>query len=117
MFGILIAVPPPPLTPNTQLLVGINFMAPKGTRVAHTPPSHAGADAIGCLEICVQQQLMFTADNSGCLQTWDISGFVEHVHDLKPSHFVIVHTFRCHSSAITSLQYDDSLMLLLLRCC
>jgi hypothetical protein len=84
----------------------------RGTRVVCTPPSHTAADAVGCLEVCTQQQLMFTADNAGCVQTWDIAAFVEHAQDPKPSHFTIAHAFRCHASAVTSLQYISSRMLL-----
>lgn len=84
----------------------------RGTLVASTTPSHYGADAISCLEICVAQQLMFTADNSGCVQTWDIAAFVEHTHEPKPAQFSIVHAFRCHASAISSLQYISNRMLL-----
>lgn len=85
----------------------------RGTRASCTVPTHAGADAISCLEINVQQQLMFTADNAGCAQTWDIAGFIDHrEHDPKPSHFAVAHSFRCHASAITSLQYIGSRMLL-----
>ena len=79
----------------------------RGTRVACTAPSHAGADAISCLEVNVPQQLMFTADNAGCVQTWDIAGFIEHRdHEPKPRHFAVAHSFRCHAAAITSLQYS-----------
>ena len=84
----------------------------RGTRVMCTPPSHTAADAVGCLEVCAQQQLMFTADNAGCVQTWDIAGFMEHTHDPKPSQFTIAHAFRCHASAVTSLQYISSRVLL-----
>ncbi len=55
----------------------------RGSRVMQTLPSHAGAEAIGCLEVCPQQQLLFTADNAGSVQTWDISGFVEHTNEVK----------------------------------
>jgi hypothetical protein len=64
------------------------------------------------MEICVAQQLMFTADNSGCVQTWDIAAFVDHTHEPKPSQFSIAHVFRCHASAISSLQYISNRMLL-----
>jgi WD40 repeat protein len=84
----------------------------RGSRVLSTPPSHTGADSISCMEICVDQQLLFTADNSGFVQTWDIAGFIEHTHELKPGQFAIAHAFRCHASAISSLQYISSRMLL-----
>ncbi len=84
----------------------------RASRVLSTPPSHTGADSISCMEICVDQQLLFTADNSGYVQTWDIAGFIEHTHELKPGQFAIAHAFRCHASAINSLQYISSRMLL-----
>jgi WD40 repeat protein len=85
----------------------------RATRVVCTPPSHPGAESISCLECNSQQQLMFTADTSGCVQTWDIAGFIEHNHEPKPSQFTIAYFFRCHSSAINSLQYIPSRMLLI----
>jgi WD40 repeat protein len=84
----------------------------RASRVLSTPPSHTGADSISCMEIWVDQQLLFTADNSGYVQTWGIAGFIEHTHELKPGQFAIAHAFRCHASAINSLQYISSRMLL-----